>query len=149
MALPQPRMMARRAANFVLGLCELQMNKDHTYPNGRTDNQLRVLEHLGMLKVDWYAESREEVKDKTNVPQSGQRAPKSGAMLHRHPDGLRRLVDPYDPKQDLDLRARSYLHANCSSCHVEAGGGNARMELEFGTRENAPGRAKPAHQPST
>ena len=60
-----------RAANFVLGLCEVQMNKDHTYPNGRTDNQLRVLEHLGMLKVDWYAEVRDSVKDKTNVPQAG------------------------------------------------------------------------------
>jgi hypothetical protein len=31
------------------------------------------------------------------------------------------------------LRARSWLHANCSNCHVEAGGGNARMELEFTT----------------
>ena len=28
-----------RAANYVLGPSELQMNKDHTYPNGRTDNQ--------------------------------------------------------------------------------------------------------------
>ena len=38
-----------RAQNYVLGLCELQMNKDHVYPNGVTDNQLRVLEHLGEL----------------------------------------------------------------------------------------------------
>ena len=28
---------------------------------------------------------------------------------------------------------RSYLHANCSQCHVADGGGNARMELEFTT----------------
>ena len=28
---------------------------------------------------------------------------------------------------------RSYLHVNCSSCHVEAGGGNAQMQLEFAT----------------
>jgi uncharacterized repeat protein (TIGR03806 family) len=88
-----------RAANFVLGLTELQMNKEHDY-GGVRDNQLRVLEHLGVLRVNW--------KEKRRC-----------------------LVDPYDPKQDLELRARSYLHANCSQCHVEAGGGNAQMELEF------------------
>src|ERR1043165_3536161 len=29
----------------------------------------------------------------------------------------------------VDGRARSYLHINCSVCHVDAGGGNAKMEL--------------------
>src|SRR5213076_2988897 len=33
----------------------------------------------------------------------------------------------------LDSRARSYLHANCSHCHVPAGGGNSLMDLEFTT----------------
>ena len=41
------------------------------------------------------------------------------------------LVDPYDPSQDLNARARSYLHVNCSVCHVEAGGGNSKMDLRF------------------
>lgn len=122
-----------RAANFVLGPTELQMNRDHTYPNGRTDNQLRVLEHLGMFKIDWYAEVRGEIKDPLNKPQDEQRAAKGSAMLHRPPDGLKRLAYPFDATKDLDPRARSYLHANCSSCHVEAGGGNAGMDLEFGT----------------
>jgi uncharacterized repeat protein (TIGR03806 family) len=98
-----------RAQNFVLGLSDLQMNRDHVYPNGRTDNQLRVLEHLGMLKVD------------------------RGDPTKPMPDAPKRLVDPYDTKQPLELRARSWLHVNCSACHVEAGGGNARMELEFVT----------------
>jgi hypothetical protein len=44
---------------------------------------------------------------------------------------LKKLVDPYDAKADINLRARSYLHSNCAQCHVEAGGGNAQMELEF------------------
>jgi mono/diheme cytochrome c family protein len=50
-----------------------------------------------------------------------------------HPEQYRKLVDPYDPMQDIQARARSYLHSNCSQCHVEAGGGNAQMQLEFTT----------------
>jgi uncharacterized repeat protein (TIGR03806 family) len=123
-----------RAANFVLGLCEVQMNKDHTYPNGRTENQLRVLERLGLLRTDWHAEVREQVKkDPTNRPQPGQRGVPPATLLHQPPERLKKLADPYDQAQDLTLRARSWLHANCSSCHVEAGGGNAQMELEFKT----------------
>jgi mono/diheme cytochrome c family protein len=86
-----------------------------------------------MLKVDWYAEVRGEVTDKTNLPQAGQRSVKQDSMMHKQPGGLKRLVDAYDSSADLDRRARSYLHANCSSCHVEAGGGNAAIDLEFGT----------------
>ena len=44
-----------RAANFVLGLTTLQMNREHDYGKVR-DNQLRVLEHLGMLRLNWRAE---------------------------------------------------------------------------------------------
>ncbi len=34
-----------------------------------------------------------------------------------------RLINPHDPKNDLNSRARSYLHVNCSMCHQP--GGNA------------------------
>jgi putative heme-binding domain-containing protein len=94
-----------RAANFVLGLTEPQMNKVHDYGAVR-DNQLRTLQHIGIF---------------TNA-------------LPKAPAELTRLVNPYDPSQKLDARARSYLHANCSVCHVEAGGGNAKMELGFTTK---------------
>lgn len=93
-----------RAANYVLGLTTLQMNKDHDYGEVR-DNQLRALEHIDVFKE----------------------------ALPRSSDRLSRLVNPYDVTQDLDARARSYLHANCSVCHVEAGGGNSQMQLQFST----------------
>jgi uncharacterized repeat protein (TIGR03806 family) len=102
-----------RAANFVLGLSELQMNKVHDY-GGVRDNQLRVLEHIGVLRLNGH-----------------EAAPSKPTAFS--PEKYRRLVDPYDPRQDVSRRARSYLHANCAQCHVEAGGGNAQMELEFTT----------------
>ena len=40
-----------RAANWVLGLTEMQMNKIHDY-GGVKDEQLRTLEHLGVFKVN-------------------------------------------------------------------------------------------------
>lgn len=92
-----------RAANFVLGFTELQLNKTHDY-EGTRDEQLRTLQHIGVFN-----------KTKPFTTKS-------------------KLVDAYDAAQDLEARARSYLHVNCSVCHVEAGGGNARMELGFNTK---------------
>lgn len=137
-----------RAANFVLGLTTLQMNREHDYGRVR-DNQLRVLEHLGALRTDYPGEAREQVRARgrakglseakleewvaKQTSSSGQRQASASALLPQDPEKYPRLADPYNRKVDLDLRARSYLHSNCSSCHVEAGGGNAQMELEFTT----------------
>jgi uncharacterized repeat protein (TIGR03806 family) len=137
-----------RAANFVLGLTTLQMNLERDYGKIR-DNQLRVLEHLGMLRLNWgqkiqddlRAEARSrgmkeaEVEDyvRKSADNSGQRQPVVSLLLAAAPDKLSRLVNPYDSKQELDRRARSYLHANCAQCHVGAGGGNSQMDVEFTT----------------
>ena len=138
-----------RAANWVLGLTDFQMNKVHQY--GKVaDNQMRVLENLGLLKVNFVEETRNYLKDEARskglgdkeatayaakmMAHSGQRGPVStSTLLTRSPDKYRRMVDPYDKKNDLTLRARSYLQSNCAQCHVEAGGGNSQMELEFKT----------------
>jgi glucose/arabinose dehydrogenase len=139
-----------RAANFVLGLTTLQMNKDHDYGSA-VDNQLRVLEHLGVFKVNWHGETTSLMRKELDAAgmaekqvnermeaftaTRGQReATPAGALLDRPPEKHDKLVDPYDAKQDLNLRARSYLHANCSQCHVDAGGGNAQIDLEFTTK---------------
>jgi uncharacterized repeat protein (TIGR03806 family) len=134
-----------RAANWVLGLSSVQMNKEHEY-GGAKDNQLRVLERLGVLRVP-PEEAKTAMRDVLESQGLGEKEAaaavdkmaadvKAGTSpLTTFPvEKYRRLADPSDPKADLADRARSYLHANCSQCHVEAGGGNAQMELEFTTK---------------
>lgn len=96
-----------RAVGFLLGTTEPQMNRQIAH-EGTQINQLTLLKNLGVFTG--------------NISEKLETIP--------------RLVDPYDPQADLDARARSYLHANCSVCHVEAGGGNAKMELEFSRKPN-------------
>src|SRR5262249_7174116 len=138
-----------RAANFALGLTELQMNKTHHY-GVVVDNQLRTLEHLGVFRVNWAEDTkalmREEAKAKGMTEKETndymhkqtatrlQREPVVSSLLTLPPEKYRALVDPYDAGNDLTARARSYLHSNCAQCHVEAGGGNAQIELEFTTK---------------
>jgi uncharacterized repeat protein (TIGR03806 family) len=136
-----------RAAEWVLGLQTLQMNKDHNY-GGISDNQLRTLDHIGVLNANWAKETENLLADegrsaglkddkdikayvKDHMP-AGSAVEAFGLAMSAAKG--RRLVDPYDAKQDLALRARSYLHSNCAQCHVEAGGGNAMIDLEFSTK---------------
>ncbi len=39
------------------------------------------------------------------------------------------LTNPYDKSADINDRARSYLHVNCSHCHQFGAGGTAMIEL--------------------
>jgi putative heme-binding domain-containing protein len=41
------------------------------------------------------------------------------------------LVNPYDRTLPLDLRARSWLHANCAGCHRFGAGGAVAVHLNF------------------
>ena len=87
------------AAKYALGVTTLQMNKDHNY-DGVVANQIDTLAHLGVFK----------------------QRPSSAKQLAR-------LVDYNDGQADINLRARSYLHANCSHCHRKWGGGNAEFQM--------------------
>lgn len=93
-----------RASGFTLGFSPLQLDREHDY-GGTIDNQLRTFEHIGLFE---------------------------GELPKRKP-GSPKLVDPYDSRVPLETRVRSYLHVNCSTCHVSEGGGNANMELGLST----------------
>lgn len=93
-----------RAAGFVLGFSPLQLDRDRDYGDV-VDNQLRTLEHLGVFEGD----------------------------LPSREDDRPRLVNPYDDSSPIEARVRSYLHVNCSTCHVKEGGGNSLMELGLRT----------------
>ncbi len=88
------------AAKYVIGVNTLQMNRDHDY-GGVRDNQLRTLQHIGAF----------------------------AARLPLPPNKLPRLASYDDETQELDQRARSYLHANCAHCHRYWGGGNTDFQL--------------------
>jgi mono/diheme cytochrome c family protein len=54
-------------------------------------------------------------------------------MLPVPPSAMKKFANPYDKAQPLDERAKAWLHTNCATCHVEAGGGNAQMQLDYPT----------------
>ncbi|MDA1177924.1 MAG: PQQ-dependent sugar dehydrogenase, partial [Planctomycetota bacterium] len=98
-----------RQVGYVLGLSQPQLNRVCEYDDGKQENQLEVLKRAGIVGGDF-------PRPLAEMPQ---------------------LVNPYDPQHPLDARARSYLHTNCSVCHILTGGGNARMELEITTDANS------------
>ncbi len=109
-----------RAAGFVLGFSPMQLDRD-CRQGGDTVNQLRALERIGVFQGD----------------------------LPKRPAGRPRLVNPYDARAPLEDRVKSYLHVNCSVCHVKEGGGNSLMELDLDTpapdeRDRRGSRARPA-----
>ncbi len=97
-----------RQMGYILGLSQPQLNRDCIY-DGRVENQIDVLRRSGVLAGE----------------------------LTRPLAEMPKLVDPHDASQPLEQRARSYLHANCSVCHVLTGGGNSRMELEIMTETDS------------
>lgn len=82
-----------------LGFSTGQLNRD-VRRDGAPVDQLREFEQLGL-----FARSLGEAKS------------------------LPRTADPYDPKEELNRRARAYLQVNCAHCHQFNAGGAATIVL--------------------
>ncbi|NUN12127.1 MAG: PQQ-dependent sugar dehydrogenase [Myxococcales bacterium] len=46
---------------------------------------------------------------------------------------LPRFADPYDSSEPVENRVRSYLHSNCSGCHMPGGAVGAELDLRHDT----------------
>ena len=136
-----------RAAGYLLGLTTIQMNREHDYGAYVRANQLDALEAMDVLKTNWVEHAKESIRiqmkgegmsdkeielqiAKLKVDQ-GQRDLTTNGMMGKPGTENRKLVDPYDSSAELEQRARSFLHSNCAYCHIEAGGGNAKMNLAY------------------
>ncbi len=72
----------------------------------------------------------------TNTPGAQQseleRLAATGVLaLQNKPSPLRALVNPHDAQQPLTARARSWLHANCATCHRLGAGGAVAIHLNY------------------
>jgi putative heme-binding domain-containing protein len=92
-------------AGYGLAFTRPQLTREHTYGTVVAD-QLETLVHVGILSP---------TKENPNEPEQASF----------------KLSNPYDTKLDLNERARSYLHVNCSHCHQFGAGGTADLQLKY------------------
>lgn len=96
------------AAHLSLGVEASQLNFDYTYPTGKSGNQNTALYKAGYLQ---------------SQPTANQITP---------------LAAIDNTSASIDLRARSYLHANCSGCH-RPGGPASQMDFRIQTAFSSTG----------
>ncbi len=84
-------------AGFVLGPKTRQLNGDHAYPGGRTDNQLRTWNYLQMF---------------------------SAAIDENAIGNYQHTFKIDDASASLENRVRSYIDTNCAQCHRPNGTGS-------------------------
>lgn len=99
-------------AQHTLAFNLAQIDRTHQYDGVKAD-QVTTLEHIGILALA----ATDGTAERDNHVEPVQTAGK--------------LVDPSNPELDINLRARSYLHVNCSHCHQLGAGGTAEIDLRF------------------
>jgi len=128
-----------RAANFVLSTSTVQLNRGEQIARWESDGVL-TMNHTASDTAQWRRELIAKAGDEKSAlsmlplvtPNDRQRpAPKDSPLLARPPEGLPRIVNPHDASASLHDRARAYLHANCSHCHMRNSGGNSAMQLAW------------------
>lgn len=96
------------AAGDILGARTAQLNRNFTYTVSRvTDNQLRTLDHLGVLDRDI--------------------GPFTGGIAVASQHAARPALD--DAGASIERRARAYLETNCAVCHQPGGGTPVTIDL--------------------
>jgi putative heme-binding domain-containing protein len=129
------------------GASELFNVTDATAPGGRRELAWRFHSRAECLRChnvwanetvgfNWlqlgaatYAPAKGET---TAAPSELRRLEERGLMqVSGLPKNLARLVNPHDTAQPLDLRARSWLHANCASCHRNGAGGGIPSHMNI------------------
>lgn len=93
-----------QAAGHVLGIRSEQLNKNFAYADA-TDNQLRTLNHIGLLSYDIGAPSQ-------------------------YP-----ALSSLKSSVDTATKARSYLASNCSFCHQPKGPTPVNMDFRYATAQ--------------
>lgn len=103
------------ASGRVLGFDARELDRDFSYPNGASLNQLAQLEHIGLFDSPLRASERSD----------------------RYPS--------LDGSAPVGQRARAYLAVNCAMCHRPGGVDGGVPDLRFGTPAAATGlcRASP------
>ena len=153
-----------RAANWLLGVSTAQINtvkRDNTVAL----DQLADLERLGAFRVSWLDHWRQWKSDVQASRQLGvllarqvlasfgclerigfrpvqwieqslnDQPTLSVSLLPKRAIDYARLANPADVHETTDRRLRAYLHSNCASCHIWAGGGNSLIDLSYATEQ--------------
>lgn len=115
-----------REAGFLLGVSTVQLNRDE---------QIARWERQGLLSFTGKPEKETHLE-----PAVPQRAPAKVPLLPTAPEKLPRLAS-----DTVEARARAYLHANCSHCHVRNGGGNSPFQFASHITDMEVKNAAPTH----